>query len=130
MSDDPAFLTIEHVMAIHTRMMAEFGGEPSIRDSGLLEAAVMMPMAQFDGALLHEGIHEMAAAYLFHICKNHAFADGNKRTALTSAEVFIRLNGGSLTATDDELERLTRSVAEGGLSKDEVTAFFREKVDV
>ncbi len=125
MSDAPAFLSVEHVLAIHRRMIDEFGGDPAVLDHGLLESAVMMPAAQFGGKFLHDGIPAMAAAYLFHICKNHAFADGNKRTALAAAEVFVLLNGMRLTATNKELEDLTLRVADGRASKDDATAFLR-----
>ena len=125
MTDPPTFLGVDNVLAIHDRMVREFGGEPSVRDFGLLESAVMMPAARFGGQFLHDGIPAMAAAYLFHLCRNHPFVDGNKRTALAAAEVFILLNGGRLTATDKELEEITLGVADGTVSKDEVVAFFR-----
>ncbi|MBI4083333.1 MAG: type II toxin-antitoxin system death-on-curing family toxin [Candidatus Lambdaproteobacteria bacterium] len=67
----------------------------------------------------------MAAAYFFHICRNHAFVDGNKCTALAATEVFQRLNGHILKASDEELETLTRGIADGTLSKDDATLLFR-----
>lgn len=128
MTAAPTFLTVEHVLAIHQRVIEEFGGDPVVLDDGLLESAVMMPAAQYAGEFLHPDLPAMAAAYLFHICRNHAFLDGNKRTALAAAELFILLNGRQLKATNKELERLTLGVAEGTLSKDDVTAFFRQRV--
>ena len=128
MSDSISFLTIENVLAIHRRMIAEFGGNAAVHDQGLLESAVMMPAARFSGEYVHEGIPAMAAAYLFHICKNHAFMDGNKRTALASAAIFIELNNRQLIATDDELEGITTGVAEGRLTKDDAIEFFRKHV--
>jgi len=128
MSDAPYFLTKAHVFAIHRRVIDEFGGNPGVRDHGLLESAVRMPAARFAGVYLHDGIPAMAAAYLFHLCKNHAFMDGNKRVALASAEVFLLLNERQLNATDDELEVLTVAVASGRVSKQEVTEFFSDHV--
>lgn len=125
MTDAPAFLTVEHVLAVHRRMIKEFGGNSAVRDHGLLESAVMMPAARFGGEYLHDGIPAMAAAYLFHLCKNRPFVDGNKRTALASAEVFVLLNGMRLTATNKELEKFTLGVAAGRVSKEETLAFFR-----
>ena len=122
----PAFLTLEQAVLIHQRMIAEFGGDPAVRDNGLLESAVAMPAARFAGEFLHQGIPAIAAAYLFHLCRNHPFLDGNKRTAVVAAEVFVRLNGKSLAATDQELEKITVGVAEGSVSKAEVIAFFRK----
>ena len=67
----------------------------------------------------------MAAAYLFHLCRNHPFVDGNKRTALAAAEIFLLLNGKELQATNTELEQLTLDLAAGSISKSQVTGFFR-----
>ena len=115
-------------MAIHMRMITEFGGASALRDQGLLESAVMMPTAAFSNVYLHKNISEMAAAYLFHICKNHAFVDGNKRTALATAEMFLILNGHRLNATDNELERITLGVADGSIGKEELKKLFRKIV--
>ena len=70
----------------------------------------------------------MAAAYLFHVCRNHAFADGNKRTALATAETFVLLNGRQLSAGNEQLAELTLQVADGTLTKDQTIAFFQEHV--
>ena len=120
----PCFLTLSDVLDIHRDQIERYGGASGIRDVGLLESALGMPMAGFGGNYLHSDLFEMAAAYLFHICKNHAFVDGNKRTALASAEIFVRLNNQRLNATDEELENLTRGVADGSISKEETTEFF------
>ena len=128
MSISPTFLNVEHVIAIHRRMVAEFGGSTAIRNRGLLESAVAMPAARFGGEYLHTTIEAMAAAYLFHLCKNHPFVDGNKRTAVATAEVFLLLNDRELTATNEELERLTLAVADGSITKKQTIAFFKEHV--
>jgi len=109
MKRDPIFLTPELVLAIHHRVVREFGGDASVRDAGLLDAAVAMPKATFGGKHLHRGIPAMAAAYLFHLCKNHPFVDGNKRTALATAEVFLELNGRRLVADDERIYEMTES---------------------
>jgi death-on-curing protein len=126
MTAEPRFLTIEQVLAIHRRVVAEFGGERTVLDEGILESAVTMPAACFGGGYLHADLPSMAAAYLYHICRGHPFLDGNKRTALVAAEVFLLLNGCRLKVTNRQLERLTFSVAEGGTSKEDVIAFLRE----
>lgn len=126
MSDDPAFLTVDDVLAIHRRIIGDFGGDLEVRDYGLLESAVAMPAARFGGEFLHDDEAVMAGAYLFHICKNHAFVDGNKRTAVAAAEIFLLLNDKRLAASDDQLEQMTVAVAEGTISKDETIAFFRK----
>ncbi len=119
------FLSVEQVLAAHRRMVEEFGGDPGLRDRGLLESAVSMPSAQVAGRFLHGDLAAMAAAYLFHLARNHPFLDGNKRTALAAAGVFLRVNGKCLRASDDELLRLTEGVAIGAVSKAEAAAFFR-----
>jgi death-on-curing protein len=129
MSAEPTFLTVDTVLVIHQRMVAEFGGDAGIRDRGLLESAVAMPRQQFGGSYLHEGIAEQAAAYLFHICRNHPFVDGNKRTAVATAEFLILLNDARLNASNDELVDVTLGVADGSIDKDGVTAFFEEHVE-
>ncbi|MBU1669523.1 MAG: type II toxin-antitoxin system death-on-curing family toxin [Actinobacteria bacterium] len=107
-------------------MLEEFGGLPGVADQGLLESAVAMPSAGFAGEFLHGTLPAMAAAYLFHLCKNHPFLDGNKRTAVVAAEMFLGLNGMRLDIADEELEELCLDVASGVISKDEATAFFEE----
>jgi death-on-curing protein len=124
----PAFLTVEHVLDVHSRVIEEFGGDLGVRDEGLLESAVAMPAAQYGGEFLHPDIASMAAAYLFHLCRNHAFVDGNKRTALASAEVFLLVNDHRLQARNTEVEALTRGVADGTVAKSEVAAFFKDRV--
>lgn len=125
--DSTRFLTIDLLLRLHRRVTEEFGGDQGIRDRGLLESAAAMPQAQFGGQFLHPSLPAMAAAYLFHLCKNHPFIDGNKRAALAAAEVFLILNGRTLDATDDELYELTIGVAEGRISKDEATLFFEQR---
>ena len=122
------FLSVEQVKSIHRRMIEEFGGDISIRDEGLLESAVAMPTAQFGGEFLHGSVSEMAAAYLFHICRNHPFVDGNKRTAWATAEVFLLCNEGQLKASNKQIEKMVFGVADGSLRKGEVTDFFKKKV--
>ncbi len=122
------FLSVEMVMQIHQRVIEEFGGDLGLRDRGLLESAVAMPQSTFGGSFLHVDLADKAAAYLFHLCANHAFIDGNKRVAVAAAEVFILANGCELSASDDELIEITLSVAQGLASKDEVIEFFRKHV--
>lgn len=128
MSVPVAFLSPGQVLAVHRRMVDEFGGEAGLRDRGLLESALAMPAARMAGRYLHRGLPAMAAAYLFHLCRNHAFVDGNKRTALAASELFLLLNDRTLSATDDELLALTIGVAASTVSKAETTRFFRRHV--
>jgi death-on-curing protein len=111
------FLSIENVLGIHRKMIERYGGEPAIRDLGLIDSAVMMPKQTFGGESLHPTLGAMTAAYLYHLCPNHGFSDGNKRTAVGAALVFLDVNGYELALTIDELERITIDVATGKLDK-------------
>ena len=127
MSDLPAdveFLTVDVVLALHQAQLERFGGGAGLRDRGLLESAIAQPQASFDGTLAHEGLFAMAAAYLFHIVSNHPFIDGNKRTGLLAAQVFLDLNGVTLVHESEAFYDLTMGVAEGRIDKAAVTSAF------
>jgi death-on-curing protein len=89
----PGFLSLEDVLEIHAQQLAEYGGSPGVRSMALLESAVMTPQASFDGEYVHKDVFEMAAAYAFHIAENQPLVDGNKRTGLAAALVFLWDNG-------------------------------------
>ena len=118
-----AFLTLDDVLALHADLIARYGGSPLVRDVGLLESAVAMPAATFCGERLHASLEEQAAAYLFHLVKNHPFVDGNKRTGLMAMLVFLALNGRRLEAPDDALTDLVFGVVEGRVTKAEIAVF-------
>ena len=118
------FLSVSDVIEIHDRIITEFGGHGGLRDRGLLESAVAMPHATFSGRYLHLKLSDMAAAYHFHLCANHPFVDGNKRVAVTAAEVFLLANGLELDCTDRELVEITLGIASGSITKEQVTRFY------
>ena len=122
------FLSVEDVLAIHERVILEFGGDMGLRDRGLLESAVAMPCSMFSGSYLHSDITEMAGAYHFHLCSNHVFIDGNKRVAVASSELFLLINGHELCAPDESLIELTLDLAMGKVSKEHVVEFYRKNV--
>jgi death-on-curing protein len=121
----PKFLSAEQVVRMQARQVRQFGGEAGVRDRGLLESAVAMPRQTFAAVYLHETLGAMAAAYLYHICKNHPFVDGNKRAALAAAESFLRVNGLRLQIDTAALTAFVLGVADGTLSKEQTTAFIR-----
>ncbi len=116
----PEFIEKDVAIAIHDYLIERFGGSLGIRDEGLLESALAQPQATFFGELLHPTIAEQAAAYLYHLAKNHAFVDGNKRVALGVSEAFLRLNGYNLNLSNQDLYELTLNVAVGELEKTEL----------
>jgi death-on-curing protein len=84
---------VDAVKAIHAAVLAAHGGRKGIRQTALLESAVAAPQASFEGRRLLATRMEIAAAYLYYLCRNHPFVDGNKRTALASCLIFLEANG-------------------------------------
>ena len=122
---DPCFLTFDEVLAIHADQIRRYGGRGGIRDLALLRSALGTPETTFEGDYLHTDAFEMAAAYLFHIARNHPFVDGNKRTALMAALVFLGLNRLEFAAEPNPLFELVSGVAAGEVAKAEVAVFFQ-----
>lgn len=116
-------MTLDEVLALHADQIERYGGRPGIRDVGLLQSALSVPSVTFEGRFLHGSLHEMAAAYLFHLARDHPFIDGNKRTGLAALLAFLGLNSHRLDADPEELEKLVRSVATGKSFKAEVAVF-------
>jgi death on curing protein len=117
------FLTFEDILEIHGDQIDRYGGRKGIRDKGLLLSAIAQPYSTFHGQYLHETMQDKAAAYLFHICQNHPFIDGNKRVATVSALAFLSMNDCSIDFNEAKLEKLTLSVATGKAKKPEISAF-------
>jgi death-on-curing protein len=89
---DPVFLSLDEVLEIHEQQVERYGGSGGLRDRAGLESAIATPQATFGGKFLHTSIPAMAAAYLFHLCQNHAFIDGNKRVGANAAITFLLMN--------------------------------------
>ena len=123
---EPLFLTLAEVIKIHNDQIKRYGGNAAIRDLGLLQSAIAQPSASFSGQWLHDDIYMMAAAYAFHICGNHPFVDGNKRTALASALVFLQLNDIDCDDPKGKLLEAMLRMARGGLTKEEFAGILRE----
>ena len=125
---DPLFLTLDEVLSLHDDQIRRYGGSGGVRDLGLLQSAMGSVSATFGGAFLHETKFEMAAAYLYGVCRNHPFLDGNKRTAVASALTFLEMNGAEIDADEDDFYDLVIGVAEGRVTKAAVAVFFEEHV--
>lgn len=113
------------VLLILQDQIRRYGGGYGLRDPALLSSALAMPTASYGGKLLHQNLFEQAAAYAFHICQNHPFVDGNKRTALAAAMVFLELNGIELDDPEEELYSLMMGVADGKKKKEDIVNAFR-----
>ena len=125
---EPLFLTTDEILALHADQIAWYGGSAGLRDAALLESAVAAPRATYGGAFLHATLVEMAAAYLFHLVKNHPFVDGNKRIGLAAAIAFLGLNEVWLQSDPDDLVRLVAGVAAGTVDKSDVAVFLKSHV--
>ena len=119
-------LTVDMVREIHAEAIARFGGSAGVREVALLESAVAAPQASFGGKSPYQDMTEVAAAYLFYLCRNHPFVDGNKRMALGACLVFLRLNSIEPAADGPEWEELTLTVAASKLDREQTTKRLRK----
>jgi death-on-curing protein len=119
-------LTVEIVLEIHAEAIVKFGGSDGVRDMALLESAVAAPQASFGGNSPYADLTEVAAAYLFYLCRNHPFIDGNKRAALGACLVFLRLNGIEPKNDGSAWEEMTLAVAAGDIDRLETTKRLRK----
>ena len=119
-------LTVEIVLEIHAEAIRRFAGSDGVRDTALLESAVAAPQASFGGKSPYADLAEVAAAYLYYLCKNHPFIDGNKRVALGACIVFLRLNGIETKSDGPEWEKLTMAVAASAIDRDQTTSRLRK----
>jgi death-on-curing protein len=122
---EPLFLSLEEVLEIHRQQIERYGGASGVRDLSLLESAIAQPQASFSNEFLHASIPAMAAAYLFHICRNHPFVDGNKRVAANAAITFLLINDWEPTFTEDALVDTVLAVASSSMTKEDLVRFFQ-----
>ncbi len=118
------FLTREFVEAMRAEQLRLHGGAAGLRAEGMLESALARPLQK--AAYERRDAFEFAAAYLFGIARNHPFVDGNKRTALVAADLFLVFNGWSLEADDSDLIQFVLMVAAGDIDEAGAAAFFRD----
>lgn len=120
------FLDLAEVLEIHVDQIERYGGSVGVRDLPLLLSALAMPTAEVRRVPGHGTLFEVAAAYLFHIAKNQAFVDGNKRTAMASALAFLDLNGWAVEASTKAPGALIEGVVVGDVTKSEVVLWLRD----
>jgi death-on-curing protein len=121
---EPERLSKALILAIHDEQLAEHGGGTGVRDDGLLESALARPQNRlaYDAKT---DLPALAAAYAFGLARNHPFVDGNKRTAFVAAELFLELNGMTLTASDQDCVLTMLRLASGEIDEDEFAAWLR-----
>ena len=121
--DEPLWISKKAVLAMHSAQLAEHGGSDGIRDETLLDSALGKPhnvLAYAD----QPDIFRLAASYAFGIARNHAFVDGNKRTALVVSITFLDRNGWDIIALKEDVYFTFLHLADGSLSEEELTAWF------
>jgi death-on-curing protein len=119
-------LTAEQVLFIHARLIAETGGLGGVRDLGMLESAVGRPTASFDNKDLYPDLFAKAAALMTSLINDHPFVDGNKRTGIAAAVLFLRINGYNFSASPKDLEKKTLLVAQDRMSLEEIAEWLQE----
>lgn len=122
------YLTPQQILAIHDQIIRRFGGSFGVRDIGLMESACARPQASFDGQDLYKNIFEKTASLIHSLLKNHPFVDGNKRTSLSSAGIFLRINGYKLINSHEKEVKFTISIENDSLSFKEIAAWLKENV--
>jgi death-on-curing protein len=122
----PIYLTAEQVLFIHARLISEIGGAHGVRDLGLLLSAIARPQATFEGHDLYPDLFTKTAALFESLVGNHPFVDGNKRTAITAAGLYLKINNVRLVADNQELEDFTLKCAQGSISFEQMAGWFEE----
>lgn len=120
------YLIPEQVIFLHSRLIAETGGGHGVRDLGMLLSALGRPQATFEEKDLYAVIFLKAAALMDSLVRNHPFVDGNKRTAIAAAAMFLRINGYRLVVENNEMVRFTLACAQSQLSLDAISDWFRK----
>ncbi|MFN0132362.1 MAG: type II toxin-antitoxin system death-on-curing family toxin [Phycisphaerales bacterium] len=128
MTKPPRFLSEGEVVTLHELAIQAHGGSTGLRDRGMLQSALAMPQQGFGGQFAHTIPFGMAAAYVFHLSKNHPFVDGNKRVAFAAGTTFLFLNGWELTAADETTADVVLAVVDGSLTKGDLEAWIQSNV--
>jgi death on curing protein len=121
---EPVWIRTIEALAFHSQQIALFGGSEGLRDMGLLESALARPKNLFAYAETSVTMADLAAAYAFGIAQNHPFLDGNKRTAMQVAFVFLEFNGVPVTASQEEACLTFLSLAAGEITEAELVLWF------
>ena len=122
--NEPAWVTYDQVIAIHSRQLRRFGGSAGLRDEGMLQSALQRPVNKWEYE--HAELHQLAAAYAFGLAKNHAFVDGNKRIAFMTMVAFLRKNGVQFAPDQAQATAMMLSLAAGEVSEESLARWIRD----
>lgn len=124
----PIWLLPEIAHAVHKRQLAEHGGGTGVRDTGLLESALLRPQNIYTYSNGEASLAQLAAAYAYGLARNRPFVDGNKRTELVLSLLFLKLNKKTLTASQEDLYAVFMALAKGNISETELADWFESKL--
>ena len=123
---EPIWLSPELVIAIHDEQLAEFGGASGLRDAGALESALAHPLNRYHYG--NTNLASLAAAYGFGLSRNHAFVDGNKRTAFLAIVTFLGLNEVDFVVAEPEAVVVMLALAAGEIDEAGLTQWIADKL--
>ncbi len=119
------FISSDLTVSIHADLLQRYGGKPGVRDHNLLESALAQPKMTIGGRFVHKTLFEKAAAYGYHVCRNHPFIDGNKRVALILMDIFLQKNGWEIVADEEEAYATMMDLAAGRLTKAHLASWIK-----
>jgi death-on-curing protein len=120
------FVPLEVVLTIHADLLQRYGGRAGMRDRKLLESALAQLKMTIEGRFVHKTIFEKAAAYGYHLCKNHPFVDGNRRVALVLMDIFLERNGWEIAAHEEQTYAMVMDLATGKLIKAQLASWLKK----
>ena len=121
-ADEPVWVALSTVLAVHEEQLAEHGGHAGLRDAALLESALARPRNSY--AYGERSFPALAASLAFGIARNHPFVDGNKRTSLVVSELLLELNEFELVASDEECIVTFLALAAGERTEEQLASWF------
>jgi death-on-curing protein len=119
------FLPEELVMIIHSNILQRYGGRAGLRDNALLQSALAQAKVTVGRKFIHKSLFDKAAAYGFHLCRNHPFIDGNKRVAFVVMDVFLQRNGWEIVANEEDAYSLMIDLSSGNVSKTGLSSWLK-----
>ena len=119
------FLPEELVTIIHSDLLQRYGGKAGIRDVALLQSPLAQPKVTVGRKFVHKSVFDKAAAYGYHVCRNHPFIDGNKRVAFVLMDLFLQSNGWEIVATEEEAYSMMIELSSGRVSKAELSSWLK-----
>lgn len=119
------FIPNDVAVSIHADLLQRYGGKPGLRDRNLLESALAQPMITIGGKFVHKTLFDKAAAYGYHVCRNHPFIDGNKRVSFILMDIFLQKNGREIVAHEEEAYSTMIGLAAGRVTKTQLASWIK-----